>query len=357
MTSRSEKNPRDEGQIAPVYFLTGIEEYLKEELSGRIRNTLFPSPEDASCNTIILYGPELTIGDLVSKASEYPMFTEKKLIIVRQFEKIKKTASKEQQKLHEEKYNSYLLNPADFTVLILDAGQIDKKELDKSPFLQLKKYRQDFPAIKTPDLFASDRAKTSGWEFEPDALKAFTAYIQPSAREICHEIQKMILYASDQRQGNKITAHDVYECVGISRTYNIFELEKALVTKNMRMCSGISLMIMDQEGQKEGLGSIVRYLTTFYIRLWKLSVPEVRRLSAPEIAKILGMYGKQEYFVKSYLDYTKAFSMHDAEQALLALRATDAALKGLLPYTDEKFLLLQLMQKLLGGNGGESVKG
>jgi DNA polymerase-3 subunit delta len=31
-----------------------------------------------------------------------------------------------------------------------------------------------------------------------------------------------------------------------------------------------------------------------------------------------------------------------------ALRETDAALKGLRPYPDEKYLLLRLMQKLLG---------
>ena len=107
-------------------------------------------------------------------------------------------------------------------------------------------------------------------------------------------------------------------------------------------------MIMDQEGQKEGLGNIVRFLTTFYIRLWKLSLPEVQQKPLAEIAKILGMYGKQEYFVKNYLAYCRSFSLQDTEHALIALKEADAALKGLLPYLDEKYLLLQLMQKLLG---------
>lgn len=336
------------GTVSPVYFLYGPESHLKEEMTDMIKSALFPSESDAAANTHILYGPELTLGELVSKASEYPMFTPKQLIIVRQFEKIKKPATKELLKQHEEKFSLYMQNPAEFTVLVLDADQIEKKEQEKPPYSTLKMYRKEFPVIKSPDLFASERAKASGWEFEPDALKAFSAYIQPSAREICHEIEKIIMYVSARAGVKRITATDVLDCVGISRTYNVFELEKALAARNLRLCSGISLMIMDQEGQKEGLGNIVRYLTTFYIRLWKLSLPEVRQLPQAEIAKILGMYGKQEYFVKNYLTYTRSFSLSDTEQAITALKETDAALKGLLPYPDEKFLLLKLMQKLLG---------
>ena len=336
------------GTIAPVYLFHGPESYLKEEFAEMIKSAIFPSESDAACNTTILYGPDITPGELVSKASEYPMFTPKQLIIVRQFEKIKKPTTRELQKQHEEKFNLYIHSPAEFTVLVLDADQIDKKEIEKPPFSTLKKYRHDFPAIKTPELFAASRAKASGWTFEPDALKAFSAYIQPSAREMCQEIEKIILYASARGPEKRITAPDVLDCVGISRSYNVFELEKALAERSLRLCSGISLMIMDQEGQKEGLGNIVRFLTTFYIRLWKLSLPEVKQMPLPEIAKILGMYGKQEYFVKNYLAYTRSFSLQDAERAIGALRETDAALKGLLPYPDEKYLLLRLMQKLLG---------
>ncbi len=336
------------GTILPIYFLYGPESYLKEEVAGLIRTAIFSSESDAACNTHILYGADLTLGELLSKASEYPMFTPKQLIVVRQFEKIKKPSTKEQQKQLDDKLGRYLANPAEFTVLVVDADQIDKKDIEKFPFSTLKKYRHDFPVIKAPDLFAYNRAKASGWEFDADALKAFTAYIQPSAREICHEIEKIIMYASARNGEKHITAPDVYDCVGISRTYNVFELEKALAEHNLRLCSGMSLMIMDQEGQKEGLGNIVRFLTTFYIRLWKLSLPEVRQQPPAEIAKILGMFGKQEYFVKSYLGYTKLFSLQETERAISALRETDAALKGLVPYPDEKYLLLRLMQKLLG---------
>uniref|UniRef100_Q3AU23 DNA polymerase III, delta subunit n=1 Tax=Chlorobium chlorochromatii (strain CaD3) TaxID=340177 RepID=Q3AU23_CHLCH len=335
-------------KIAPIYFFTGSESYLKEEFATLIQGALFASEEDAVANTHLLHGHDMTLRELLSRASEYPMFTERQLLVVRHFEKIKKPTTKEQQKQQYAAFGNYLANPATFTVLLLDADELDKSDFEKQPFSLLKSVRHDFPAIKHPDLFASERAAQAGWEFEPDALKAFAAYIDPSSREICQELDKIILYASERQSAKRITAADVLDCVGVSRTYNVFELEKALVARNLRLCSGMSLMIMDQEGQKEGLMAIVRYLTTFYMRLWKISMPEVQRMAQSDIAKVLGMSPRQEFLIKSYLTYTRQFSLQQTEAALCALRDVDASLKGLRPYSDEKYLLLQLMQRLLG---------
>jgi len=115
------------GTISPVYFFYGTESYLKEECADMIRTAMFPSEADAAANTHIFYGTDLTPGELISKASEYPMFTAKQLIIVRQFDKIKKPSTKELQKQHDEKFSNYIKSPAEFSVLIFDADQVEKK--------------------------------------------------------------------------------------------------------------------------------------------------------------------------------------------------------------------------------------
>ncbi|PWW82727.1 DNA polymerase III subunit delta [Prosthecochloris marina] len=335
------------GNTSPVYFFHGPESFLKEELTDLIKKKAFPSEEEAALNTTVLYGQDLTLGEIVSRASEFPMFTSRKLMIVKQFGKYKKQGAQNKQKQHLEQFIRYTQNPVDATILVLDADQIDKKEIQKAPFKDLLPFRHDFPLIKNPDIFATERAAQQGWEFDPEALKAFSTYIHPAAREIARETEKLIMYASSRSDEKRITSSDVYECVGISKQYNVFELEKALAAKNLRLCSGISLMIMEREGQKEGLMSIVRYLTTFYIRIWKLHSPGSRNLPLSETAKMLGMFGKQEYFAKNFLQYATRFSLSDTERAIQALQQTDAALKGLEAYPDEKYLLLRLMQQLL----------
>lgn len=336
------------GKIAPVYFFQGPESWLKEELETMLKAALFPSENEAALNTLILYGPDVTLGQILSAASEYPMFTEKKLLIVRQFDKLKKVTGKEQSNIQEESLQRYLADPASFAVLVLDADEVDKKELEKTPYKQLKPFRHDFPAVKNPDIFAAERAREAGWEFDAEALKTFAGYIEPSSRLICQELEKLTLYASDKRTERRITLDDVCECVGISRKYNVFELEKALVGKNLRLCSGIALMIMEQEGQREGIMNIVRYMTTFFMRIWKLQTPGMQQRTLQETAAMLGMYGKQEYFAKNYIGYARLFSPAETEKAILALRDADAALKGLIQSPDEKYTLLRLMQQILG---------
>jgi DNA polymerase-3 subunit delta len=335
------------GKIAPVYFFQGPESWLKEEIEAQLKAAIFPSENEAALNTLLLYGPDVTLGQIVSAASEYPMFTEKKMIVVRQFDKLKKVTGKEQAQQQDESLLRYLADPPSFSVLVLDADEVEKKELEKAPYKHLKQFRHDFGAIKNADVFAAERAKEAGWEFDPDALKTFSAYMEPSSRLICQEIEKLTLFASSGKRGDRrITLDDVCDCVGISRKYNVFELEKALVAKNLRQCSGVALMIMEQEGQKEGLMNIVRYLTTFFLRIWKLQTPGARQLSLQETAALLGMYGRQEYFAKNYLGYARQFSAAETEKAIRALRNADAALKGIIPSPDDKFTLLKLMQQL-----------
>ena len=334
------------GKIAPVYFFQGAESWLKEEIEEQLKAALFPSENEAALNTLVLYGPDVTLGQIVSAASEYPMFTEKKLIVVRQFDKLKKVTGKDAAQQQDESLQRYLSDPPSFAVLVLDADEVDKKELEKAPHKHLKPFRHDFPAIKNADAFAAERARESGWEFEPDALKTFAAYIEPSSRLICQEIEKLTLYTSDKRPDRRITLDDVCDCVGISRKYNVFELEKAVVAKNLRQCSGVALMIMEQEGQKEGLMNIVRYLTTFFLRIWKLQTPGAQQLSLQETAAMLGMYGRQEFFAKNFIGYARQFSAAETEKAILALREADAALKGIIPSPDDKFTLLKLMQRM-----------
>jgi DNA polymerase III subunit delta len=336
------------GRIAPVYLFHGPESWLKEELASDIRSALFPSENEASLNTLVLYGPDVTLGEIISAASEYPMFTEKKLVIVRQFDKLKKAGTKDQVRVQEESLARYLASPAPFAVLVLDAEELDRKELEKTPFRELKPFRHDFPAVKNVDQFATERARESGWDFEPEALKAFAAYIEPSSRQICQELEKLSLFAAGKRPEKRFTLEDVCDCVGISKKYNVFELEKAVAEKNLRLCSGIALMIMEQEGLKEGLMNIVRYLTTFFLRIWKLHAPGVQQKSPQETAALLGMFGKQEYFVKNYRSYAQRFGNVETERALIALRDADAAMKGIRPSGDEKLVLLRLMQEILG---------
>ncbi|ACF12924.1 DNA polymerase III, delta subunit [Chloroherpeton thalassium ATCC 35110] len=334
-------------RFQPIYFFFGREDFLIEELVRIIKAEAFHSAEDSNLNFTLLYGEEQTLGDVVSVASEYPMFSERRLVVVKSFDKLKKDRSREKQKAQTALFTEYLKNPLPSTILVLTTGKLDKATLSKEPFPLLQSFSYEFDQIQDAGRFAEERAKRYGWTLSPQAIKILVTFAGNSARELDAEIQKLSLFA-DGKSGEKIlTDAEVLQTVGLSREYNVFELDKAIVAGDLRMASGIALMILEHEGEKTGLFAILNYLIMFFTRLWKLKMPAVQRMTHADIAKELGMYGSQAYFLKDYLSYTGRFSVLQIENALIALHEADLALKGILPIQDEKLLILSLMRKIL----------
>lgn len=334
-------------RFKPVYLLYGQEEFLIVELLKIIKKHAFNSTEEAEYNYSVLYAESHSLGDIVSVASEYPMFSDRRLVVVRGFEKFKKERSREKQKNQNALFLNYLNNPLDTTVLVLTAGAIDKTMWPKEPFVSLKSLSFNFPAINDPAAFAEDRAKRYGWHLTPKALKILTSFTGNSTREIDSELQKLILYAEGQSKEKTLTDTDVLNTVGLSREYNVFELDKALASHDLRMASGIALMIMERDGLKDGLFSIQNYLVTYFFRLWKLKMPPVQRMTPQDMCRELNLYGPQSYFLKEYVAYAGQFSLDEIQQALHELHCIDLSIKGIVPNPEEKLLILRLMNKIL----------
>lgn len=334
-------------RFQPIYFFFGREDFLIEELVRIIKNEAFQGAEDADLNFTQLYGEDHTLGDVVSIASEYPMFSERRLVAVKSFDKLKKERSREKQKVQTALFTEYLKNPLPSTILVLTAGKLDKAALSKDPFKLLNPFAYEFMPIRDAGGFAEERARRYGWALSPQAVKILVTFAGNSARELDAEIQKLSLFAYGKSGEKILTDAEVLQTVGLSREYNVFELDKAIIAGDLRMASGIALMILEHEGEKNGLFAILNYLLMFFTRLWKLKMPAVQRMTPADMAKELNMYGSQAYFLKDYLAYTRRFSVSQIENALLALHEADLALKGILPLQDEKFLMLSLMRKIL----------
>lgn len=329
-----------------IYLLHGEEDFLILELLKLLKRQAFNSMQEADYNYNVLYAETLSLGDIVSSASEYPMFSDRRLVVVRSFEKHKKERSREKQKAQQLQFFDYLNNPLETTILVLTAGTIDKTLWAKEPFASLKSHAYEFSALKDPAAFAEDRAKRYGWKLSPKALKILISFTGNSTREIDSELQKLALYA-EEKSDKTLSDSDVLNTVGLSREYNVFELDKALASHDLRMASGIALMIMERDGLKDGLFSIQNYLTTYFLRLWKLKMPAVQRMSPQDMCRELNLYGPQAYFLKEYVAYARKFSVEDIQAALHQLHLIDMSIKGILPNPEEKLLILKLMNKIL----------
>ncbi|MDW8465827.1 MAG: DNA polymerase III subunit delta [Chloroherpetonaceae bacterium] len=330
-------------KLEPIYFFFGEEDFLIEEALSALKSALFSSELEQAANTVVLYGPDISLGTIVSVASEYSMFSERRLVIVRQFEKVRKESSKDKQAAHLTEFLRYLQDPLPTTTLVLVAGALNRQELKKEPFMWLEKMSYEFAPLKSGAEFAEQYAARLGWRLTPEAARNLDIFVGNSTRELGSEIQKIINYVGS-RNDQTITGQDVLNVVAVLKEYDVFALQKAIAERDLRQASGIALKILEKEGT---LMPIINYFAAFFTKLWKLKSPAVLRMNDQDAAKEIGLFGGQIYFLKEYRRYAEVFSISDIERALLALHKADLALKGITPQLDEPLLTLDLIQKLV----------
>jgi DNA polymerase-3 subunit delta len=340
------------GKLDPIYFLYGREELLIEKLVSQIKEALLKKDKDAEINFSVLFAKDpnrpkpLTLSDIISLAATMPMFSELRLVVVKDFDEIKKESTKEKQKAAFSELETYLQNPPPTTILVLTAGEIEKKELEKEPYSLLKSVSYAFPPLKEADaaLFAVDQANRYGWKLTDEAVQKLILFVGTSTREIDAEIRKIILYIGIKHE-RIITDAEVMQVVGVSKEYNIFELQRAVVAKDLRQSSGMILMMMEKDTEPL---AIVGYLTSFFLKIWKLKQPEIQKMASNDAIREIGLFGNQAYYFNDYKSYADRVSTEEIENAILALGETDLALKGFSSISgDERFLMLSLMKKII----------
>jgi len=95
MTQRRPKKPPDntfekhlsEGPVSPVYVFTGDQIYLIEKAVSMLKETTLGPSEDI--NYMVFHGDSATGIEISDTASTYPMFSQKKLVVLRNAEKLK----------------------------------------------------------------------------------------------------------------------------------------------------------------------------------------------------------------------------------------------------------------------------
>lgn len=85
--------------------------------------------------------------------------------------------------------------------------------------------------------FILEYTKDRGYRFEDNAVRILAEYVGNDLNRLANEIDKVLI--GIPATGNIITAEKVMAQVGISKEYNIFELQKALIRKDLLQVSKI----------------------------------------------------------------------------------------------------------------------
>ena len=321
------------GVYHPVYYLMGEEGYYTDKITDYIiENSL--SEMERDFNLTVYYGLESDIDTIITAAKRFPMMAERQVIIVREAQMLKNI----------DNLLFYLQNPQPTTVLVFahKNGSIDKRkkvatELErKGVVLDSKKVREDqLPA------FINARMREKRLTADEKSVLMIRESIGNDLARIAGEVEKLSI--AMPAGATHITPELVEEHIGISKEFNNFELQNALVNKDIYKANKI-INYFAQNPKKNPIQMTLALLFSFFSNvMMSYYAPDKSERGVAEFLGLRSTWGVGDY-IKAMRNYK---AMHVME-ILHLIRLADAQSKGAEgPQLPDGEIMRELLYKIL----------
>lgn len=285
----------------PVYWLEGEEEYYIDKLVDYAEHRIL-SDSEASFNLTIFYGRDSNWADIVNACRRYPMFSDFQVVLIKEAQHLKEI----------DKLDSYFQNPLHSTVLVV--AYKDKKLDARTKFAKLVKEKAEVLVTKKmydsalPD-WVNKMVNGLGYTITPKGNALLVEHIGNDLNRIENEIEKILINVGSRKS---ITEEDIEQFVGISKEYNIFELQSALANKDMPK----AIKIIQYFGANPKVAPMQLVLPSLYAFFSKVYMTYGVSGADDMIAKQIGV---SPFFMKDYLKASKTYGFNGTEKILLLL--------------------------------------
>lgn len=250
------------GSFKNIYWLEGEEDYYIDQIVDYAEHKILTEAE-AGFNLTVFYGKDADWTAVLNACKRYPMFAEKQVVLLKEAQQMRDL----------DKLESYVENPLSSTIFVVAHKT---KTLDKRSRLYklLKKSAELFTSDKVRDYklqeWIAGYVKTRGFSMNGKALILLEEHIGNDLNRIVNEIEKLALNLNekkDKKSGKQeITEDDIEKYIGISKEYNVFELQAAIARKDL---AGALKIIQYFEGNPKA-GPIQMVLPALYSSFSKL---------------------------------------------------------------------------------------
>jgi DNA polymerase-3 subunit delta len=313
------------GRLQPLYLLVGCESYLRDAAARNLTDaalsgTLLREFNESSFS--LLTDPAFAA---IAAAEQLPMMSERRVIKIRDFAKLRET--------DEEIIIRYLNRPADSTVMVFVADDLDKrKKLTKALLTSCAVV--EFPAVKDAEakVWARARLKELKTMIDERVLSEVIRLVGTNLQTLSSELDKLAAAALETRQ---ITMELVDQLISHSRELSNFELGDQLVAGDRRRALETLHRLLDDEVQPVMLLGLI---ASNYHRL-ALAKELLNRGARDEVYRLVyGPPAKRDAFMNT-LQRSEATKI---ARGIQLIAAADLAIKSSLGGGGPKGARLQL---------------
>ncbi len=316
----------------PVYFLHGEEAFYIDAISDFIEEKVLTEGEK-SFNQTIFYGKDTDARTLIDTASRYPMMASHQVIILKEAQDMKDLQD----------LQLYIEKAVPTSILVvchkykkLDARTKFAKSLKAHAVLFESKKLYD---NQVPDWIV-DYLKGKKLTINPNASQLIAEYLGTDLSKIANELDKLAINLSP---GTAINEKHIQDNIGISKDYNVFELQKALGQRNVLKTNRI-IQYFTANPRKNPLVMVTGTLYNYFSKVYMLHF--LRSLSDREMSSALKL--RSDYFLREYKTTARNYNLKKTQKVISVLKEYDLKSKGVdSDNTPEGELMKEMVYKIL----------
>lgn len=242
----------------PLYWLEGDEPYFIDQVVNYAEHHILTESE-ASFNLTVFYGRDADWASVVNACRRYPMFADRQVVLIKEAQHMRDI----------EKLEGYIEKPLPSTVLVV--AYKDKKVDGRSKFSKVLKEKGElFTSKKLYDSQLPEWVQQMVQQHElainAKALSLLVDHIGNDLNRLQNEVEKLAVNLKGKKN---ITEEAIEEYIGISKEFNVFELQDAIASKNL--AKAIRIILYFKSNPKAGpIQLILPTLYSYFSKIYSI---------------------------------------------------------------------------------------
>jgi len=320
------------GVFKPIYWLEGEEEYFIDKAIDYAEHHILKESE-ASFNLTIFYGRDSSWADVINACRRYPMFAERQVILLKEAQQMRDI----------EKLEPYIETPLISTTFVV--AYKDKKVDGRTKFAKTLKEKAVFISTKKiydnqlPE-WTQELVQSKGLSISPKGLALLVDHLGNDLTRIENEIEKISVNLGKRKT---ISEEDIEEFVGVSKDFNVFELQAAIARRDLSKSIRI-IQYFESNPKAAPIQLVLPSLYSFFSKVFM-----VFGAGTSDEKSVATAIGVNSFFVKDYLIAAKTYDYAGVERILLLLHQYNLRSIGVhSASTEDGSLLKEMVCKMTG---------
>ena len=318
-------------KFKPVYWLEGEEEFYIDQVVNYAEHHILTEAE-AGFNLTVFYGKDADWAAVINACRRYPMFAERQVVLLKEAQQMRDI----------DRLEAYIERPLTSTIFVVSYKE--KKVDGRSKLAKLLKDKAELFTTKKmydnqlPD-WTSNLIHSKGYEISQKALLLLVDHIGNDLSRINNEIEKLLVNLAGR---NNITEDDIERYVGVSKEYNVFELQDAFAKKDKVKAIRI-IQYFESNPKAAPIQLILPSIYNFFSKAYMVFGQPGR-----DEKTVAAAIGVNPYFAKDYLAAIRNYDYQGIENGLLLLHAYNLKSIGVgSSGTSDASLLKELVAKMM----------